>query len=477
MKHLLFFLLFVTFSFCNDYIDVNIKGLTINELIIITSKVIGKNILTTQKIDASVNFVSNKPIKKSELLDILKISLKSNGYELIKENDILKVVKNENTRVKKIDKIQNRITKNSNRVKELIFLSNVEAKNLQTVLENIVLKKEDKEACKIAIDEELNVVILSGKEDEVKELKELVKKMDKQREQIYVKAKIVELDDNMVEEIGLQYGILGGKSYSGGIYTFSNSLNSGDAIAINTQAIGLEIPNVTSTIALGATLNLLNRTYALDIISEPSLLCINNKESQIYVGETISLQTGTTVTDGGNQTITYEREDIGLTLKVKPRVFKEKKVVLKIDTLVESIKNRVSINANPDTTKKQIITEAILNNGESVIIGGLTEKRNEKSVEKVPLLGEVPLIGELFKNRATTLNSKNLIIIITPYIIPSNKDLTYVREELAKLKSLEDKFLEESLKRLKDKQKKENRVEDSSTKQKYSKEVKEYFGI
>ena len=81
----------------------------------------------------------------------------------------------------------------------------------------------------------------------------------------------------------------------------------------------------------------------MDIISEPSILCVNNSESSIYVGETISIQTGTTVTDGGNTSITFEREDIGLRLKVKPRISKKEKVFLEINTLVEDIKNKNSI--------------------------------------------------------------------------------------------------------------------------------------
>ena len=477
MRVLLLFIIVISL-YSKESIDVNFKDLSIDELIKITSKVIGKNILVTKKVDGFVDFISNGPITKQELLEILKTTLQSNGYTLIEDQNIYKVVKDINFTKRVVNRKSTKDLKQKC-ISKIVFLSNIDAKSVEGIIKEIVSQKSYKEGEKlaVAVDEVLNSVILNGTEEEVQSFINLINSLDIQKEQVYVKAKIIELDDNLVKEVGLQYGILGGNSYSGGLYTFATTLNSGKAIAIDTNSIGLDIPNVTSTIALGATLNLLNRTYALDIISEPSILASNNKQSLIYVGETISLQTGTTVTDGGNQTITYEREDIGLSLKVRPRVFKEKKVLLQIDTLVEDIKNRVSINSNPDTSKKQIITEALLNNGESVIIGGLTEKRNEKSEQKVPYISAVPLIGELFKNSATTLNSKNLLVIITPYIVPKNKDLTYVREELAKLKNIEDKFLEDVLNNLRDKRTLNSKSSKLSNKELHQERIKEYFGI
>lgn len=192
-------------------------------------------------------------------------------------------------------------------------------------------------------------------------------------------------------------------------------------------------------------MSLLNKTYALNIISQPSILCLNNKESSIYVGETVSIQTGSSTTDGGTTKINYEREDIGLTLKVRPRVSHDSKVLLQINTILEGIKNENFTNSNPDTTKKEVKTTTMVNNGESVIIGGLIENKNQKTVQKIPIAGDIPLIGELFKNRTNDYQNRSLVVIITPYVIPLDKDLTYVRNELSKLKNLEDQFLEKVL--------------------------------
>lgn len=466
MKYL-FLLLFLFSSFASSkLININFNDLSINELIKITSQKIGKNILVTDKIDGKVDFISSRPIDERALLDILNYCLKAKGYKLIDSGHILRVVKENYNETKTVSKKSSIKEKSFDKKIEILFLENIEAKNIETILNKILSQSNSKKSLdlEVTIDEELNAVIINSNEDRIKKIKSFIEKIDIAKEQVYIKAVIVELDNDLIEDIGLKFGILGGKSYSGGLYTFSSNLNGGDAIAIDTSSIGLSIPNVTSTLALGASLNLLNKTYGLDIISEPSILCVNNKESSIYVGETISIQTGTTVTDGGNTSTTYEREDIGLTLKVKPRVFKNRKVDLVITTLVEDIKNRNTLSSNPDTSKKEIKTEAILNNGESVIIGGLMEKKKEKTVEKVPFASDIPLIGELFKNRFTNAQNKNLVVIVTPYIIPKNRDLTYVREELAKLKSLEDEFLQKALIKLREKKtdiKKEDKKSDN----------------
>ncbi len=178
---------------------------------------------------------------------------------------------------------------------------------------------------------------------------------------------------------------------------------------------------MSSGLALGASINLLKQSGALDIVSEPSILAINNKESSIYVGETISIKVSSSVTDGGTVKENFEREDVGLTLKVKPRISNETKVILDIETTLEGVKTTQTISGNADTSKKQIKTTAILNNGESVIIGGLIENKSEKTEQKVPVLGDVPLFGELFKNSVENAKKEQFSNNCNSLFNPKNK--------------------------------------------------------
>ncbi len=491
MKYVVLLSFLVINLFSNELINVNLKNLNLIELIRITSESLNKNILIAQGVEGKVNFISSKPIQKKELLNILKYSLKDNGYKLVEKGSIYRVVKEETENKSDIKEINSTIvnikkdkefSRNLKFSTQIIPLVNVDAKSLESILKNIISKRvyKNKEPS-ISIDEKSNSIIIDGEENEVTNLIKIISRLDVSKSQVYVKAKIVEIDDTLVEEIGIKFGILGGSIHSGNLYTFSSSLNEGSAIAIDTEILGLKLPNVTSSLALGASLNLLNRTYALDIISEPSILCLNNSESSIYVGETVSIQTASTTTDGGTTKNSFQREDIGLTLKVKPRISSQNRVLLEINTILEGIKNINIKSLNPDTSKKEIITKAIVNNGESVIIGGLIENRNEKTIQKIPFAGDIPLIGELFKNRLYDSKNKNLVVIVTPYIVPKDRDLTYIRDELSKLKSLEDKFLEKvliSLRAKKNVNKKQSLAEKlNKQKKNHEQRVKEYFGI
>ena len=287
-----------------------------------------------------------------------------------------------------------------------------------------------------------------GFEEEISQIDELIKELDKEKTQVYVQARIIEVNDELVNQIGVSYGIFGARASNNVLSSFSSSLNNADIPTLSIE--GLKIPDLTSGLALGASLNLLKQNGALDIVSEPSILAINNKESSIYVGETISIKVSSSVTDGGTIKENYEREDVGLTLKVKPRISNDTKVTLEIEAILEGVKTTQTISGNADTSKKQIKTTTILNNGESVIIGGLIENKIESTNQKVPVLGDIPLFGELFKNNINNSKKNNLVIIVTPYLIPKTKDITFVRNKLSELKNLEDKYLADSLVRLKE---------------------------
>lgn len=583
------------FSQANEEkVNINFKDLKIMDLVKITSKIIDKNILISQEIKGNVDFISNKPVNKDELVKILIYVLEEKGYTLVDNKNMLRIVKlnegansnvpiitskkssnynqvvtevfkvydanvdhiaskirhliskeaklvtnkdantivltdfldnietvksivkimtigaektmeitelknikatdakvnldaiaksifNQTIETEKVDVIANKennsivfvgnktntaylkkyiqkIDANDSLVKRVVDvypLKNVEANNVTKIIEGIIGKKQyidpnDKPLS--SVDEETNSIVLMGPSDEVEYIKVLLDLLDKEKSQVYVKATIIELNDELVDEIGIKYGIFGGESGNNGLGTFASSLNGGSALAFDPADIGLDIPDITSGLALGATISLLDKDGALDIVSEPSILAINNKESSIYVGETISVKTSSTTTDGGNTNENYQREDVGLTLKVKPRVSNGNKVTLEISTILEDVKTTETSSGNADTSKKEVQTTAIVNNGESVILGGLIQDKEESTQNKLPLLGEIPILGYLFKHDKTDYRKRSLVIVVTPYIIPQSKDLTFVRNQLAELKLLEEKFLKDSLIRLKEKQ-------------------------
>ena len=541
MKKIFFILLTILLLknlFADELININFKDMKLVDLVKITSKIINKNILLTQEIEGTIDFIPNDKVSKEELLAILKYSLDEKGYELVEENNILRVIKKEESKnesiiikLKNVDvnfakqsleniskqledkntsiienSLDNSIMIISNKknleylqkymknidnsslstkkLTKIINLKNSDATNIIKIVEDVVNKKtylNSNLKPVISSDVESNSIIVMGNVDEVDSVYNLIEELDKEKTQVYVQAKIIEVNDDLVNQIGVSYGIFGAKSAGNVLSSFSASLNKGE---IPTFFIdGIKIPDMSSGLALGASINLLKQSGALDIVSEPSILAINNKESSIYVGETISIKVSSSVTDGGTVKENFEREDVGLTLKVKPRISNETKVILDIETILEGVKTTQTISGNADTSKKQIKTTAILNNGESVIIGGLIENKSEKTEQKVPVLGDVPLFGELFKNSVENAKKNNLVIIVTPYLIPKTKDITYIRNKLSELKNLEDRYLENSLIKLRNQQlkngnfiKKEENLNQISSKNEHENRVKEILG-
>jgi general secretion pathway protein D len=456
-KYLSIFILVVTIIDANDNIYIKTKDLKLIDLVNIVSKTIKKTIVLPLKFSGDINIVQNISVKKSDLIDILKISLSQNNYELIKYNNIFKIVKISKEKVK--DK--NR-PKDIKIITKIIHLQNAKASSIKKVLSPIInkySKKQTKQKLFISSDDESNSVILMGPKNYVAEIKKLVLQLDDYRAQIYVTAKIIEVNEAKTSDIGIRYGLDGGENTNHGLFSFAFALG-GKAVPIDTSSMGLTIPSIRRGINLGASINLLSMNSALNIISEPSLLCINNKKSSIYIGQTKSLKINSAVNTTGiitNQS--YQREDIGLRLTIIPRISNKNKVLLEIETTIEDVRNTIT-NGQPDTSKKQINTTAIVDTGESVIIGGLTKSISEDTNNDVPGLSNIPLISGLFKNKITLKEKINLVIIVTPYVIPKSKNITYIREQLTQLKMLEDKYTKDIKKILIQKKDNINEKED-----------------
>ena len=436
MKKVLIFLCVLILSTTinsKELINVNFNNLTINNIIKITSKIINKNILISTKISGKVNFISNKPIYKSEVLDVLKTILKSKGFEIIEINNILNIVAIE-----------------KNDIIKVMYLKNTQASDIFDIIKSLDEKIDKLPIIKISVFKDTNAIVLKGSNNKVSQFSKLINQLDISKQQVYVKARIIEVSERKTQNIGIEYGINGFNTGGSGILTFASSLNQtsiSNALSLEQlSAYGYNPVHIKSALSIGATINLLKQNNALDIVSEPSILCLNNQESSIYVGETRSIPTGTTV--GTTTTTNFQREDIGLKLIVKPRISDNNKVTLELKTILEDIKETDIRTGNPNTNKKEIITTVIVNNGESVILGGLIKNKVEKIDSKVPLLGDIPYFGSLFRNSYDINDKINLVVIVTPYIIPKTKDLTFITDQLAKLKMIENQYTKEFLKDL-----------------------------
>ncbi|SFV56315.1 General secretion pathway protein D / Type II secretion outermembrane pore forming protein (PulD) [hydrothermal vent metagenome] len=360
----------------------------------------------------------------------------------------------------------------------VIRLNNSNVEDMEKILSklvsqmNAIAKKNSKKGGKaplkamVVSDVERNALILLATGEQIKNIRQTVSKIDIPKVQVYVKAKIVEVDSNMAEQIGLNYGLNGGAIGSSGLFTLAGNLGA-SALQISpsllaflnnnnqsttTTASGSTITtkepsfkfNATNKVfALGAQLDFLEKNGAAQLLSEPSVLCTNNKEASIYVGQTRSILTqGQQSTTGASNIVNnYSREDIGLTLLVKPRLSNNNQVTLEVEAKIEDIDpSSEQISDRPTTTKRTVKTNVIVNNGETIVLGGLIKRVTGKGVSKVPILGDIPLLGSLFTHNSSIERKQNVMVYLTPYIVRKSSDLQKLKEMLSELKEVQHRY-------------------------------------
>jgi len=420
---------------------------------------------TEQNKSKEVNFVKLKNMKASvlasKLNNIVSNLFNPKEYKIITDdntNSLIIVTSDKNiynkivNYIRELDVKERKINQDALLKTKIVRLKNSDAKEVFKIIDLVVKKRFKKNPPIITLDETGNSIILIGKKYEVSVLGSLIKAVDKPKQQVFIKVRILEISNLKTQQIGTKLGIIGGSASNSGLYTFSANLG-GPAIAIdNLSALGISVPTLKQGLALGATFDLLETTGAAKKLSEPSLLCLNNVPSTIYVGKTESVIVQSTVGANANDLTknTYARQDIGLKLTVKPRIDIDNKVAINIKGVIEDILPGSQIGL-PITSKREIDSTTIVKNGQSVIIGGLIKDNKDVTVDKVPLLGDIPILGQLFKHNKVTKDQTTLVIALTPYIVKNPSQLDALRAALVKLNELEKSFVRKVLKNAKKK--------------------------
>ncbi|MBL0707968.1 MAG: hypothetical protein JJW00_02875, partial [Sulfurimonas sp.] len=341
---------------------------------------------------------------------------------------------------------------------KIIFLKNANVEDIVKTAKEIAKSKDSKKPVKSVItsNKELNALVISSTVAQIKELEQIITQLDIERKQVFCKVQIYEVSQNSLEQMGIRWGAAGGAA--GSNVLASANINMGGSAFVLPAALSevISLDKVSKGLAVGASVDLLQKEGALNILSEPNLLSVNNIKSYIYVGKTqsilISDSTGENVLDTTRNS--YSREDIGLTLEITPQIADGGNVVLKIMINVEDI-DPSTAGDKPTTTKRKVDTTAIVQNEDSIIIGGLIRDIYTQSESKVPLLGDIPFLGTLFSNKQEIYDKISTIMVITPYIISDSEDLKGIQKKLQRISSQQKQLSSKMQEILKKAEKKE----------------------
>jgi general secretion pathway protein D len=275
----------------------------------------------------------------------------------------------------------------------------------------------------IFADEATNSIIMQGSPERIKEMKSIIQALDIRRAQVHVAGIIAEVSQTKAAELGIQWrtdtpnsGGIGGIIFPG---TAAGNIQSITPSAA-TLGAGLTLGFLQSS-TVRALLRALANDSATNILSTPTLVTMDNEEAEITVGQNVPFITGQFTSTGTGQGVTnpfqtIERKDVGVLLKVKPQINEGDTVKLTIQQEVSSVANATT-GVDLITNKRAIKTNVLVEDGQIIVIGGLISDDVEQTTQKVPLLGDIPLIGNAFRNRRSDVTKTNLMVFLQPTII------------------------------------------------------------
>lgn len=312
----------------------------------------------------------------------------------------------------------------------------------------------------ITADPGTNALIINAAEPVYNNLRAVIEKLDVRRAQVYVEALIAEVTSERAAEFGVQWQILDrtslGDGYSGtgrvgGGTNFGDRGTGRNIIDLSTNlgsaASGLNIgifrgqvsiPGVGTIANLGLLARALEADAKANILSIPNLLTLDNEEARVVIGQNVPFLTGsfaqgTTTTGAINPFQTFERKDVGLTLRVKPQITEGGSVRLAIYQEVSSVQDRNTNGGGIITNKRALESTVLVDDGQIIVLGGLLQDSLSDGTDKVPLLGDVPIVGNLFRYDTRKRAKTNLMVFLRPTVIrgpDAGKALTLDRYEL-----------------------------------------------
>lgn len=328
---------------------------------------------------------------------------------------------------------------------KVYYLKYAKAKNLVEVLTGVSKSIQDKKApaavqggggadkkLSIEADEQTNALVITAQPDVMQELEKVIARLDIRRAQVLVEAIIVEVANGNGAQFGVQWG-----NTNGGMVQFADNTTS--PMPVTTFADAMDSSSDTSDdskkalagisgAALGfyhgdwfALLTALQTDSKSDVLATPSLSTMDNQEAEFNVGQEVPVKTGSqtsTSSSSGELFTTIERKTVGTKLKFKPQINEGDSVLLEIEQEVSSV-DSASANSDLGSTfnVRTIKNTVLVKSGETVVLGGLLDEKTNETISKVPLLGDIPVVGELFKATSTSKTKRNLMVFIRPVIL------------------------------------------------------------
>ena len=279
------------------------------------------------------------------------------------------------------------------------------------------------EVFQVQADESTNAVIVQAPPELMAQIKGVIAKLDIRRAQVLVEGVVAEVSNNKADELGVQWA----SSVPRGTGEFAGSLFPGVASGpLPDPFVKTATPSLLAGLTLGyftggdlrTLLRALSGDQYTNVLSTPTLMTLDNAKAEIVVGQNVPFVTGsfTSAATAGSPFQTIERKDVGILLKVKPQINEGETVTMEIEQEVSSV-DRATTGPNLVTNKRSIKTSVLVDDKQIVVLGGLISDELHENKSKIPLIGDLPILGHLFKNTNSDFTKTNLMVFLRPTIV------------------------------------------------------------
>lgn len=435
-------------------VSLNFRNVDISVMVKFMSDLLNKNIVMDERVKGKVTILSPRKVTIPRALRIFEQALRMKGFEAVEKNGMVFIVPETQ----------------APQARELFLytLENTSAKSVAKTVNSILskgftplpvgaLRQGGLQApVQIVPDKSSNSLLVSATPDDYEIIKTILRDLDRQPGEVYVKASLIEIATDKLNNIQVNLlgalstgnngsGVVGGTNYGmvGGVVsgaTGANSATSTTGVPSATGAAGAAsyLTGLTGLVAgvltggsfsyggvnypsIGSLLNALQTDSDVRTLSTPEILATDAQKAKITVGEDVPFITGQSQTVGGNVMTMIQRQNVGITLEITPHILAHQRVRLDLKQTISALTNASqligTIAVGPTTTKRATKTILTVKSGQTVVIGGLISSTKSLNKSTIPWLGDIPILGYLFSNTTNEKKRDDLLIFLTPYII------------------------------------------------------------
>lgn len=411
-------------------ISLDFKDVDLPVLVKFFAELTQKNFVIDEKVKGKVTIFSPSQLSVDDAYRVFLSVLELKGFAAVPAGKV--------TQILPVTEVP------PDRVIEVYPLANANAEDLVKVLTVVVTRPAQagtarrgtqqpgdfEGAVQILADKPTNSLIITATARDLELVKEVVRKLDTARRQVYVETVIMEVTVDRLKQFGDDVTALFGVQTPSQNLTAIGGINETPPTFTNLLASPIDFSDV-SAFNVRAVLTALQRSDGVNILSTPQILTSDNQKAEIVVGENRPFPTGQSQTTGGNTITTIERRDVGITLRLTPQILESSLVKLDVFQEISAVSGESqaagSIPLGVVTNKRSATTSVLVQDGQTAVIGGLIRDNVVTGQRKIPLLGDIPILGWLFKFESKRTEKTNLLIFLTPTIVKGPKEMAEIR--------------------------------------------------